>query len=122
MQGSDVMYVCMQVLLNHLVLDIILFTRSVLLAAFILPTACYLRLSPSKFCSLDKLTALGVCVFGVVVMVIGTVQAIITTVSSFTDTSPFANPEYCLNGSNLTFCPPNQTALYSCDCAQFCLS
>ena len=45
--------------------------------AFIIPTACYLKLSDKKWRSFPKLIAIVVMVFGILVMAIGTVLAII---------------------------------------------
>ncbi len=45
--------------------------------AFIIPTACYLKLSNKKWLSVSKLVAMAVMVFGILVMVIGTVLAVI---------------------------------------------
>ena len=44
--------------------------------AFILPTASYLKLSKTKWCSRGKLVALAVLILGVIVMFIGTGLAI----------------------------------------------
>ena len=44
--------------------------------AFILPTASYLKLSKTKWCSRGKLVALAVLILGVIVMFIGTGLAV----------------------------------------------
>lgn len=115
--------------------------------AFIIPTACYLKLSKVKWCSPTKIVALLVMLFGLMVLVIGTVLAImevscfvlnlhklmpppllLQAVESYSNKpEPYKQPYYC-PGSNLnaTCCQLfNTTSNFTlhiplCNCRRLC--
>jgi len=51
--------------------------------AFIIPTACFLKLSQKKWYSPAKLVAIAVMVIGILVMAIGTVLAVIEVIRTY---------------------------------------
>ncbi len=97
--------------------------------AFIIPTACFLKLSKDKWCSVPKIVALLVMLLGIFVMTVGTVLAVLETVWSYLRHAEQYKPHYCADSDayyNITCCRLLQatnnfsTSITLCDCTKFC--
>ena len=97
--------------------------------AFIIPTACFLKLSKEKWCSVSKIVALLVMLFGILVMVIGTVLAVLEAVESYVHDAVAYEPPYCIEPGayhNSTCCQLFQvtnnfsSSVDLCDCTRLC--
>lgn len=95
--------------------------------AFIIPTACYLKLSKEKWCSMSKIVALLVMLLGVLVMAIGTVLAVLEAVQSYIHHATEYQPQYCPEPDHNTTCcelfhvtNDFSSSVPLCDCTKLC--
>ena len=97
--------------------------------AFIIPTACFLKLSKDKWLSAPKIIAFLVMLFGIAVMLIGTVLAVMEAVQSYLQHAEQYNPHYCPDPNahhNITCCQLFRatnnfsSSVAICDCTKFC--
>ncbi|XP_072330118.1 putative sodium-coupled neutral amino acid transporter 11 isoform X1 [Scyliorhinus torazame] len=67
---------------------------------FIIPTACYLKLSEESWCHWDSIQSFIVLITGILVMIVGFVMAIMF-------------PQGCSHGKEMFYCMPSNSSMYN---------